>query len=216
MYSDRVKASERLVEAAQDLLWERGYVGTSPRAVQQRAGVGQGSMYHHFAGKPALALAAIRRSAQELRAAAEAVLGGGGTAYGRIEAYLLRERDVLRGCPLGRLAMDPDVVADDALRAPVDETLDWLRARLAGIVQEGVDRGEFATGLDPRHTAAAIVAVVQGGYVLARAAGDAAAFDTAARGLLALLAPGGRATADTRGKHARTDAADAASEEGDA
>ncbi len=211
-----MSASERLVEAAQDLLWERGYVGTSPRAIQQRAGAGQGSMYHHFAGKPALAQAAIRRSAQELRAAVEAVLGGGGTAYGRIEAYLLRERDVLRGCPLGRLAMDPDVVADAALRAPVDETLDWLRDRLAGVVQEGVDRGEFAPGLDARHTAAAVAAVVQGGYVLARASGSAAAFDTAVRGLLDLLAPGRGAAAGSRGEYARTGAADAAGDEGDA
>jgi TetR/AcrR family transcriptional regulator, transcriptional repressor for nem operon len=31
---------------------------------------------------------------------------------------------VLRGCPVGRLTMDPHVIASDELRAPVDETLD--------------------------------------------------------------------------------------------
>ncbi|BAU81514.1 tetR family transcriptional regulator [Streptomyces laurentii] len=182
-------ASERLIEATRELLWERGYVGTSPKAIQQAAGAGQGSMYHHFAGKPALALAAIRRTAEELRAAAETELGGTGPAYTRIEAYLLRERDVLRGCPVGRLTMDPDVMADAELRAPVDETLDWLRGRLAEILQEGLDSGEFSPSLDARETAAAIVATAQGGYVLARAAGSPAAFDTAVRGLLALLSP---------------------------
>ncbi|MER7829348.1 MULTISPECIES: TetR/AcrR family transcriptional regulator [unclassified Streptomyces] len=180
--------SERLVDATRELLWERGYVGTSPRAIQQRAGAGQGSMYHHFAGKPDLALAAIRRTAEEMRAAAERVLGGEGTAYARVAAYLRRERDVLRGCPVGRLTMDPDVVADDALRAPVDETLDWLRGRLAGVLREGVASGEFDGALDAERTAAAVVATVQGGYVLARASGSAAAFDTAVDGLLALLA----------------------------
>ncbi|MET8504871.1 helix-turn-helix domain-containing protein [Streptomyces sp. NPDC004787] len=182
-------ASERLIEATRELLWERGYVGTSPKAIQQAAGAGQGSMYHHFDGKRELALAAVRRSAAELRAAAERVLGGEGTAYARIEAYLLRERDVLRGCPVGRLTMDPEVVADEGLRAPVDETLDWLRGRLAGIVQEGLDSGEFTGPLDPAELAATVVATVQGGYVLARATGSPAAFDTAVRGLLALLAP---------------------------
>jgi AcrR family transcriptional regulator len=63
-------ASDRLIESTRELLWERGYVGTSPKAIQQRAGVGQGSMYHHFTGKPDLALAAVRRTAEELRAAA--------------------------------------------------------------------------------------------------------------------------------------------------
>ncbi|MGW0731960.1 TetR/AcrR family transcriptional regulator [Streptomyces sp. NPDC002851] len=187
MYGGVMSTPDRLIKATQELLWERGYVGTSPKAIQARAGAGQGSMYHHFKGKPDLALAAIRRTAEELRAAAERALGGDGTAYERIEAYLLRERDVLRGCPVGRLTMDPDIVADDALRAPVDETLDRLRGRLTEVVREGLARGEFADGLDPERTAALVVATVQGGYVLARASGAPEDFDEAVRGLLGTL-----------------------------
>jgi TetR/AcrR family transcriptional regulator, transcriptional repressor for nem operon len=193
MYSLFMSTPERLIEATRELLWERGYVGTSPKAIQQQAGAGQGSMYHHFAGKPDLALAAIRRTADEMRAAAEAALSGEGTAYERISAYLLRERDVLRGCPVGRLTMDPDVIASDELRAPVDETLDWLRGRLAAIVQEGRERGELSTALVPAEIAATIVATVQGGYVLARASGSTAVFDAGVRGLLALLRTTGSA-----------------------
>lgn len=180
---------ERLIEATQELLWERGYVGTSPKAIQQRAGAGQGSMYHHFAGKPDLALAAVTRTAAEMRGTAGHLLDGPGSAYERIEAYLLRERDVMKGCPMGRLTMDPEVIASDALRAPVDETIGWLRGRLAEILQEGLDRGDLTPGLVPGEVAAAVVATVQGGYVLARASGSTAAFDSAVRGLLSLLAP---------------------------
>ncbi|MFJ8976880.1 TetR/AcrR family transcriptional regulator [Streptomyces sp. NPDC102282] len=189
MYSALMSTPERLIEATQELLWERGYVGTSPKAIQQRAGAGQGSMYHHFAGKPDLALAAVLRTSAEMRETAARLLDGPGTAYERISAYLLREREVLRGCPVGRLTMDPDVVASDELRAPVDETIGWLRGRLAEILQEGLDRGEFSPGIEPREVAAAVVATVQGGYVLARASGSSAAFDSAVRGLLSLLAP---------------------------
>ncbi|GAA3589657.1 TetR/AcrR family transcriptional regulator [Streptomyces osmaniensis] len=184
-----MSTSDRLIESTRELLWERGYVGTSPKAILERAGAGQGSMYHHFKGKPDLALAAIRRTAEEMRATAAGVLDGPGTPYERIEAYLRRERDVLRGCPVGRLTMDPDVIANDELRAPVDETLDWLRERLAVIVEEGKEQGQFAAGLDGESIAATIVATVQGGYVLARASGSPAAFDAGVRGLLSLLAP---------------------------
>jgi len=192
MYSGVMSTPARLIESTRELLWERGYVGTSPKAILERAGAGQGSMYHHFRGKPDLALAAIRRTAEELRATAEGVLSGPGTPYQRIEAYLRRERDVLRGCPVGRLTMDPEVVASEELRAPVDETIDWLRERLAGIVEEGQERGQFAPSLDAEEIAATIVATVQGGYVLARASGSPAAFDTGVRGLLALLSPTGQ------------------------
>lgn len=179
--------AERLVASTQELLWERGYVGTSPKAIQQRAGAGQGSMYHHFAGKPDLARAAIDRSAAELRALAEEQFAGPGSAYDRIAAYLRRDRDVLKGCRVGRLTQDPDVVASPELREPLEETLTWLRHRLSALVAEGLAAGEFREGLDPDAVAATLVAVVQGGYVLARSADSPELFTRAVDGALALL-----------------------------
>ncbi|WP_327312814.1 TetR/AcrR family transcriptional regulator [Streptomyces sp. NBC_01235] len=184
-----MSTSERLIESTRELLWERGYVGTSPKAILERAGAGQGSMYHHFKGKPDLALAAIRRTAEETWADAEGVLNGPGTPYERIEAYLTRERDVLRGCPIGRLTMDPEVIASAELREPVDETIDRIRERLAHLVEEGKEQGQFGPGVDGEAIAATVVATVQGGYVLARASGSPAAFDAGVRGLLSLLTP---------------------------
>ncbi|MFC4080783.1 TetR/AcrR family transcriptional regulator [Amycolatopsis samaneae] len=178
---------ERLIESTRELLWERGYVGTSPKAIQERSGAGQGSMYHHFQGKPELALAAIDRSAADLRARAEAELGGTGPVTARIGAYLRRERDALKGCPVGRLTQDPDVMADPGLRRPVEQTFAWLTDRLAGLLAEGRENGEFDAGLDPVATATALVAVLQGGYVLARAAGSAAVYERAVDGALGLL-----------------------------
>ncbi|MFE6844468.1 TetR/AcrR family transcriptional regulator [Streptomyces sp. NPDC057686] len=189
MYTACMSTQDRLIESTRELLWERGYVGTSPKAILERAGAGQGSMYHHFQGKPDLALAAIRRTAEELRASAQSALHGPGTPYERIRAYLERERDVLRGCPVGRLTMDPDVVANEDLRAPVDETIGWLREQLARIVEEGQEQGQFARSLDAWEIAATVLATVQGGYVLARASGSPAAFDSGVRGLLSLLRP---------------------------
>ncbi|WP_189951951.1 TetR/AcrR family transcriptional regulator [Streptomyces roseolus] len=189
-----MSTAERLIESTRELLWERGYVGTSPKAIQQRAGAGQGSMYHHFAGKPDLALAAIRRTAGEMRAKAEEQFSAPGTAVDRVTAYLHRERDVLKGCPIGRLTQDPEVMADPVLRAPVDETLAWLRERLAALLAEGCERGELNSALDPRTTAATVVAVLQGGYVLARAADSVQPFDQAIAGVLGLLAAHASAT----------------------
>ena len=180
-------SAERLIESTRALLWERGYTGTSPKAIQQLAEAGQGSMYHHFSGKRELAAAAIERTSAALRERAEAQFSAPGTALQRIDAYLTRERDVLKGCAVGRLTQDPDVMADELLRVPVEETFGWLRRRVAGILAEGIESGEIAAGLDPMSTATTVIATLQGGYVLARAAGSAAAFDQAVDGLLGLL-----------------------------
>ncbi|MFI5713050.1 TetR/AcrR family transcriptional regulator [Kribbella sp. NPDC051620] len=182
-----METAERLIRSTQELLWERGYVGTSPKAIQLAAEAGQGSMYHHFSGKAELAKAAIERSGAELREAASEQFAGTGTATSRITSYLERDREVLKGCRMGRLTADPDVIADPVLRAPVAETFAWLRARLAEIVAEGKKSGEYPASLDPERTAATIAAVLQGGYVLARADGSDQPFELAVQGLVDLL-----------------------------
>jgi hypothetical protein len=123
-----------------------------------------------------------------MREAIDAQLDAPGTAYERIAGYLRRERDVLRGCPVGRLTQDPEVMADPLLREPVEATFGWLRSRLAAVLADGVARGELDDALDPDCAACAVVAVLQGGYVLARAAGNSEPFERAIEGALALLA----------------------------
>ncbi len=188
MYGLGVDKREQLIESTRELLWERGYVGTSPKAIQERSGAGQGSMYHHFQGKSELALAAIGRTADDLRARAEAEFSGPGTVVERITVYLRRERDMVKGCPIGRLTQDPDVMADADLRKPVEETFGWITGRLAELLEEGRATGELDAALDPTATATALVAVLQGGYVLARAAGSPDVFAKAVDGALGLLA----------------------------
>ena len=163
-------------------MWERGYGAMSPRAVQERAGAGQGSMYHHFDGKSALAQAALDRTAAGLRTQATEILDGPGSALDRLVGYLRRPRDAMRGCPVGRHAQDPAVLADDALLETVESTFAWLRGRLTALVTEA-----FGDRVDAPALAATIMATVQGGYVLARAAGGPGPFADATDGLAALL-----------------------------
>ena len=180
-------AKSKLISTTQELLWERGYVATSPKAIQQRAGVGQGSMYHHFAGKAALCAAAVRQSGADLRAEVDPILSGPGGALERVSAYLRRERDVLRGCRIGGLTQDPEIVADPQLRQPIDETLSWLQARLTDILTEGQRSGELRASFSARQTASMLCAVLQGGYVLARGENSVEPFTGAIEGALALL-----------------------------
>ena len=180
-------ARTRLIESTQELLWERGYTGTSPRAIQDAAGVGQGSMYHHFSGKAALAGAAIRRTAEEMVPRSRAHLDGPGSPLERLQAYLRAERDVLRGCRVGRLVQDREVVDDPDLREPIDEVFSGAIARMAEVLREAQDAGEVRADVDPDQVATTLLAVVQGGYVLARAHQDEARFAAAVEGALSLV-----------------------------
>jgi TetR/AcrR family transcriptional regulator, transcriptional repressor for nem operon len=178
---------ERLIESAQALLWERGYVGMSPKAIQDKASAGQGSMYHHFENKAALASAAIARSAEQLYESARQEFTQPSSALDRIVAYLSRERQALRGCRVGRLTQDPEIIADPQLRQPVQEMFAKLTQELASLIVEGQKAGEFRSEMDPEDTASTILAVLQGAYVLARAANSTEPFDRAITGAISLL-----------------------------
>ena len=175
------------MEATQDLLWEQGYSATSPKDIMRRSGAGQGSMYHHFTNKQELAVVALECSAQSMRHDAEKLLATDGSAYEIATAYLRRQRDVLKGCRMGRMTFDADVLNTPELIEPVKRTFAWLLEALTVLFERGRDQGEFAADIDARNLASLVVATVQGGYVLARATRDTDAFDAAVEGAAALL-----------------------------
>ncbi len=83
-------------------------------------------MYHRLHRQGRLAAAAIEQTAVERRAAAERHMATPGTAYDKIATWLLRERQIQRGCRLGQ---EPEIVATPELRQPLGDMLAATRAR---------------------------------------------------------------------------------------
>ena len=130
-------SKQKLVAAACKLLSERGFEATSPVMIQQRSGVGQGSMYHHFPGKgkEGLALDAI----SHMRASTLAFLYGTPTPEGgeveavreHIVAALDRLFDRREGQALVRLMADG---VAGAIKPIAQATQDWCDDIRATIV----------------------------------------------------------------------------------
>ena len=187
MYSSGVDSREKLVEAMAELMWERGYSATSPRAVRELSGVGQGSMYHYFPTKRDLGLAALNHNCQVQLDSWKTALKDLEDPLEILSAYLTLPRDPLKGCRVGRMAQDKAVVADDGLREPVAEAFARLLEMLATVIDVARSQGRLPADLEPGHLARTMVAVVQGGYVLAMAEQDRAPYDEACQGALELL-----------------------------
>jgi TetR/AcrR family transcriptional repressor of nem operon len=175
-----------LVQAAKALLWEGGYAAMSPRDVLQRSGAGQGSLYHHFSGKQALAVEALDEIATEEMAAVDAVFDSDAPPLARIRAYLEREREALRGCRLARLANE-SAIEDAALRRPIAVFLDHIALQLRACLEQAQAAGELPATLRPAEVAAALLAIVEGGFVLARVHWDAQHMRQALHGGVQLL-----------------------------
>jgi TetR/AcrR family transcriptional regulator, transcriptional repressor for nem operon len=178
---------ERLVEATRELLWERGYSSTSPADVRALAGVGRGSMYHHFPTKIDLAAEAMQRNSVELEGAMAALLDEATSSRDGVRSYLTKPRDGQKGCRFGRMTLDNAVLEEERLRAPVANSLTWYRRRIEQLLVDGQQAGELRNDFSAEAVAATIVAIVQGAYVLARADRSQDSFDRVIEGGLVLL-----------------------------
>lgn len=186
MTEDTKDSRHRLIEAMADLLWEKGYAATSPRDVMSAAGVGQGSLYHHFSGKHELATEAMRANVAAALAD-NPDPDGDGPALVDIEERLLRPRPATRGCRIGRMTQDPKVVEDPEMLGIVSDAFDTMASRWARLITSAIERGELPDDLDARELADTLSAVIQGGYVLSRARGSQEPMDSALRGMVAIL-----------------------------
>jgi len=195
---------ERILRTAFQLFHEQGYHATGIATILREAGVNPGSMYHAFPGKDALLLGVLEHALVILRPAVIAPAEArSDDPIERVFELLAQYREGMAragcrmGCPIGNLALE---VADDQPRAReliqanfenwIGEVARWLEA--AG------DR--LPRDVDRRRLARFVLTTMEGGLMLARAAGDLAPFDDAVGDLRAYFdALEERARAESRG-----------------
>jgi len=176
----------RLIDTTKALLWEIGYESMSPKKILQQSGAGQGSLYHHFSGKMALASTALDEMEAEMRTRFDQVFATHSSPLKRLQAYLTLDRAGLKGCRLGRLANETSI-ADAALRAPLERYFSHVQTVITQTLHEAIQQGEIDKTISPANIAAALVAVVQGGYTLCRINQDPAHIKRATHGALTML-----------------------------
>lgn len=206
----------RIVRAAMDLFWEKGYQSTSVADLLQRAGVHSGSLYHFFPGKQDVLLAVLDAYSAGIGEMLLApVWKDVPDPIDRIFALLAKYRELIvetgctYGCPIGSLALElhePDPPVRERLAANFTA---WTDA-IAGCLRDA--RRRLPRGVDPRTLAVFVLTTMEGGVMLARTYRDPAPFDAAVaelracfdRLLLPPTAPGGPCPRPVKAKRRRS------------
>lgn len=161
---------ERIVEAAAQLIHERGVASTTTEEVRDTADVSSSQLYHYFKDKMELVRAVIAYQT-------DAVIGVQAEFLGHLDSMqaLRRWRDLLvrvqrgarcaGGCPLGTLSSEiaeivPEFRID--LNRAFNRWEDGIRSGLRAMHARGALRKET----DPDRLATALLAAVQGGLLL--------------------------------------------------
>jgi len=175
----RPDARARLLDAAVSVIRTRGYDATSVEELCAAAGVSKGAFFHHFRSKEDLGTAA----AAHFLAWLEALFARTGwrdhaDPLDRVLAYIDVRTAILRGeiphftCLLGMMVQEV-YATHPALRAACEA---GIRSHLAPLQAEieAAMAARGVTGFTAESLALHIMAVIQGGFVLAKAAGGPA------------------------------------------
>lgn len=177
---ERGNARTRLLEAARDLIRAKGFAGTSVDDLCKAADVTKGAFFHHFSSKEALGVAAADFWAETTSAFFEAAPYHGPTdPLDRVLAYVAFRKAIIEGeiaeftCLVGTLAQEvyasaPDI-RDACARSMFGHTA-TLEADIEAARQARGIKADWTAESLARHTQT----VIQGAFVLAKAANDPA------------------------------------------
>ena len=167
---------ERILQAAAELVAEKGTAGMSLDDVRARTGASRSQLYHYFDDRDDLVRAVIDVTT-------DAVLDVQGDLLGRLDSWagidrwfdaliaLQGERQARGGCPIGSLAgqlAERDPQARSAIAAGLDRWETHIRDGLTRMKS----RGKLHKDADPAALATATMASLQGGLLLTQVRRD--------------------------------------------
>jgi TetR/AcrR family transcriptional repressor of nem operon len=180
-HSSKSSTRDRLVMAAVELFWAKGYQATGMAELLQKASANSGSFYHFFPRKNDLLLAVLDWYTQALYPfVVDPIWAKEQDPVERIFALLqgYRERIVMTectyGCPIGRLAMEIDPANRDAHARIAANFEGWV-----GAVRSCLDlvSHRLPPGTDTLKLARFVLTVMEGGVMQSRAHRDVRFFD---------------------------------------
>ena len=107
---------QKLIDATYEEVYSHGYQGAALADILANAGVHKGSMYHFFANKKEMALAAIQEKIAERFGTRYRTIAEGDGAY--LETFFqglrdIKQRDFKRGCPVANIVQEMSNIDED-------------------------------------------------------------------------------------------------------
>lgn len=192
-FSEVSSTADRVVDAAENLIQQRGYNGFSYDDVAKLVGIKKPSVHHHFATKAELVAVVAQRYTHRFREQLLSIEGLQSKAPDRLTAYAaLFERtfsENQRLCVCGMLGAESDTLPNDVaseVRRFFQVNLDWLTM----VVADGQRTALIHTNLAAAAIAEAFLCALEGSMVVGRGmrspSGPAAVGNTFLSTLLAI------------------------------
>jgi len=171
---------ERIVNASADLFRRQGYAATGVKQIVAAAQAPFGSVYHFFpGGKEQLGAEAIRTSGRLYEQLIPAVFDPAPDIVTAVRTFFelagehLEQTDYVDACPIATIALEISSTSE-TLRGACAEVFErWIEAGATRFEQAGLARRTA------RELTVAMLSLLEGAFVLARASRSSAPLETA-------------------------------------
>jgi len=183
--------NEKILAAARELIERRGYSNFSYADVSAAVSVHKASIHHHFPTKASLALAVTHYSKEIFEADMAAIATEKPEPAARLQAYLdYWEHNLIHDpeafCIAGMLGAEVPFLEADVAQA-VGDYFAVIEGWLENLLSEGAAAGSFHLGEAARDEAAALLSLVYGAVLVARATRNPAHYRQATRAAVGRL-----------------------------
>src|SRR5215467_4070712 len=162
---------ERIIAKAAELFNQRGLEGTSMTDLMEATGLEKGGIYRHFPSKEAVAAEAFDYAWEEAFQERVRDLGSVSGSVDRLKHlianFVERRSSIPGGCPLLNTAVESDD-GNRVLRERARHALSKWQNLLTSVINEGIQRREIRSGIDPNRLAMLIISSLEGALMISR------------------------------------------------
>lgn len=174
---------ERILDAAQDLVMEKGFSATSIDQIQESAEISRGTFFYHFPSKDDLARHLVLRYAEEDKELTDGFMARAESLardplqhvliFLRLHEEMFEEMEgQLPGCLFASYSYEAGLFDADTHAVILDSIEHW-RQVLGGKLEEAMERHPpVIAGTDPYLLADVAYGVLQGAFILRRSLSD--------------------------------------------
>lgn len=168
------RTRQRIIESTSGIFNMKGYAGTSMSDITEATGLTKGSIYGNFTNKEEVALAVFDYNHGKVKAALKQRMDKAATYYDKLMVYAQVYDQFTRssafskgGCPILNTAIEADdtnsLLKDRAAKAIVN----W-KNKIEELLEGGIAAGEFKADINRSQVALSLVALIEGGIMIAK------------------------------------------------
>ena len=173
-----------ILETTASIFNKKGYAGTSLSDLTEATGLTKGSIYGNFKNKEEVAAAVFDFNLDKVRKQVQQHIQKATSYHDKLMVYAQvyhtfnKEKSFpAGGCPILNTAVEADATNPILRERAAGAIVRWKRS-IENLINSGIKAGEFRHGIDTNEISLAMIALIEGGIMIAKVTGHPSSLDT--------------------------------------